>query len=209
MGRLAVPMSTIRIGRSSHKLNSEMEPEKLQDLAVFSVHRALHWEAGSEEKALQKYPGLNREDLAAVEAHVIGCIRSRTRDEITGRPTLSKSLLKDGAYYKGCCRNATVARWNEAEQRFYHWREKFGNIFIETIKYPTDEEEPWWDVFFVVEELEAVKFEIPFDDNATFEGDPSALDEFQDEMWRRSDKHREDLKQLRSDQACSNAMTIE
>ena len=27
-------------------------------------------------------------------------------------------------------RNATVARWNAKEQRFYHWREKFGRIFI-------------------------------------------------------------------------------
>jgi len=58
-----------------------------------------------------------------------------------------------GGYYKGRCRNATVARWNAEEQCFYHWREKFGRIYIETIKYPTDEQEPWWDVFDVVEEL--------------------------------------------------------
>ena len=160
-------MSTIRIGQSGHKLSSAIEPQELQGLAVDDAYRAMHWELASEDKVMEKYPGLNREDLAAVEAYIIGRIRARTRDENTGRPTLSKSLLKNGAYYKGRCRNATVARWNEAEQRFYHWREKFGNIFIETIKYPTDEEEPWWDVFFVVEELEAVKLEIPFDDDVT------------------------------------------
>jgi hypothetical protein len=178
------------------------------DLAVFEVYRELHWELGSEDKVLEKYPGLSREDLASVEAYVMNSIRSRTRDEITGRPTLPRSELRGGAYYKGRCRNATVARWNDDEQCFYHWREKFGNIFIETIKYPTDEDEPWWDVFFVAEELEATKFEIPFDPHATFQGDPSDLDEFQAEMWLRSSEHREDLKQLRKEQALSDATTI-
>jgi len=97
-------------------------------LSVFDVYRALLWELGSVDKVLEKYPGLNRADLAAVEAYLISSIRSRTRDEISGRPTLSKSLLKDGVYYKGRFRNATVARWNEAEQRLYHWREKFGVV---------------------------------------------------------------------------------
>jgi hypothetical protein len=62
------------------------------------------------------------------------------RDELTGRPILPKDQLVHGRFYKGRCRNATIARWNADEQRFYHWREKFGRIFIETIGYPTDDE---------------------------------------------------------------------
>jgi hypothetical protein len=63
-------------------------------------------------------------------------------------------------------------------------------------------------VFFVVEELETPKFQIPFDRAASFQGDPSDLDEFESEMWLRSGEHREDLKQLRNEQARSDAMTI-
>jgi hypothetical protein len=77
-----------------------------------------------------------------------------------------------------------VARWNGHEQTFYHWREKFGRIFIETIRYPTDEEEPWWDVFDVVEELANCKFDIPFDAKAVFSGNPDDLFEFDEEMWQ-------------------------
>jgi hypothetical protein len=55
-------------------------------------------------------------------------IRARTHDDYTARIFLSKASLKHPAYYKGRCRNATIARWNKAEQRFYHWREKFGHI---------------------------------------------------------------------------------
>ena len=187
-----------------------MEPHEPEGLAVYKVYDDLHglFGLGSADKVLEKYPGLTRDDLAAVEAYVINGIRSRTRDAITGRPTLPKSELRDRAYYKGRCRNATVARWNADEQLFYHWREKFGNIFIETIKYPTDEEEPWWDVFFVGEVLEAAKFEIPFDHDAAFEGDPSDLDAFQDEMWLGSNKHQEDLALLLKGKARSDAITI-
>jgi hypothetical protein len=181
-----------RIARLGYKKsNMELEEPKIETLglSVFEVYRALHWKLGSEDKVLEKYPGLNRQDLASVEAYVINGIRSRTHDDLTGRSMLPKSELRNGAYYKGRRRHATVARWNDAKQSFYHWREKFGNIYIETIKYPTGEDEPWWDVFFVVEELKTTKFAIPFDDDATFEGDPFDLAEFQEEMWRGSNKH--------------------
>ena len=124
----------------------------------------------SDEKVLRAYPDLVPDDLAAVRAYIQAGIKSRTHDEITGRPILPKDQLKHGRFYKGRCRNSTVARWNAEENCFYHWREKFGNIFIETIKYPTDETEPWWDVFDVVEELPKPKFEIPFSRDATFSG---------------------------------------
>ncbi len=51
---------------------------------------------------------------------------------------LPKARLKAGAYYVGICRNATVARWNG--QVFYHWRQKFGVQFIETIKHREDDD---------------------------------------------------------------------
>ena len=92
--------------------------------------------------------------------------------------------MLNGRYYKGRCRNATIARWNADENCFYHWREKFGRIYIETIKYPTDVVEPWWDVFDVVEELPGCRFEIPFDAEAAFAGKREDLYEHAEEMWQ-------------------------
>src|ERR1035437_2947918 len=103
-------------------------------------------------------------------------------DELTNRRLVPKSALRDGAYCIGRCRNACVARWNAMEKCFYHWREKFGRIYIEKIKHPVDESE--FDVFRVLEEEEADrKFEIPFDEDATFTGDPEALIEYNERVW--------------------------
>ena len=54
---------------------------------------------------------------------------------------------------------------------------------VETIKYPTDEQEPYCDVFDVVAELVNSKFEIPFDMEASFAGNPADLTEHDAEMW--------------------------
>lgn len=105
-------------------------------------------------------------------------------DELTLRKLLVKPNLEDGAYYVGRCRNATVARWNAKEGQFYHWREKFGQIYIETIKHPDDEER--FDVFRPVRELPDPKFVIPFDEDAAFTGNTTDLNQFNDEMWRRA-----------------------
>lgn len=121
----------------------------------------------------------DRESIAA-------SIKSRIHDEITGRPILSRDKLVHGGYYKGRCGNATVARWNAEESCFFHWREKFDNIFVERIKYPTDESETWWDVFNPVEELPDCRFEIPFDGHAVFAGDPDDLTEHDKEMWHKA-----------------------
>src|ERR1700678_1844111 len=97
-----------------------------------------------------------------------------THDEITGNAILSKAELKDGCYYVGRCRNASVARWNASEEVFYHWREKFGRIYIQTIKHPDDDpvgDGPKFDVFFPIREHETPKFIIPSQEAATYDGD--------------------------------------
>jgi hypothetical protein len=104
-------------------------------------------------------------------------------DEITRRPCLDKADLMHGAYYKGRCRSATMARWNAESQQFFHWREKFGRIYVQTIKHPADES--ILDVFFPATKLDGVKYEIPFDREARFTGAVEDLVEFDSEMWSR------------------------
>ena len=106
-------------------------------------------------------------------------------DELTGRKLLERADLKHGVYYLGRCRNATVARWNAQEGCFYHWREKFNSVFIETIKHPVDEG-PIFDVFRPVSEISDPRFEIPFDDTADFGGVKEYLREHDAELWKRT-----------------------
>ena len=73
----------------------------------------------------------------------------------------AKDLIH-GVYYRGECRNATVARWNEDKQVFFHWRHKFGHNFLEEIKHP--EHETQYDVFVVEEEItDNMHMMIPFE----------------------------------------------
>lgn len=153
------------------------------EITVWTVYRDLAFHGISEGDVLKKYPELVPEDLAAVREHIAASIKSRTHDEFTGRRILLKDRLVHGRYYVGRCRNTTVARWNAEENCFFHWREKAGEIRIRTIKYPTDEQDPWWDVFDVVEELPSCKFVIPFDSEATFTGNRDDLFEHNPEMW--------------------------
>ena len=52
---------------------------------------------------------------------------------------LRKESLQHGAYYKGRCRNATLALWDAPTQSFVHWRKKFDARFLESIRHPVDE----------------------------------------------------------------------
>ena len=70
---------------------------------------------------------------------------------------IAKESLKVGHYYKGSCRNASIARWNG--RVFVHWRYKFGETFAEEISCPEDEK--CYDVFYAQEELDTVDKEIP------------------------------------------------
>lgn len=64
--------------------------------------------------------------------------------------TIQKTDLQTGAYYKGECRNATVARWDGTA--FRHRRFKFGGWFIETIRCPEDDQR--YDTFHAAEKIE-------------------------------------------------------
>ena len=75
-------------------------------------------------------------------------------------PKIAKADLVHGEYYRGRCRNATIARWNAETQRFVHWRHKCGFVYTEEICHPDDEQ--YFDVF-VVEALCEPEKEIPFD----------------------------------------------
>jgi len=62
-----------------------------------------------------------------------------------------KSNLQDGAWYIGQCRNANLAQWDAKRGVFVHWREKFKNLFPETIKHPEDDN--GFDLFWPAEKV--------------------------------------------------------
>jgi len=122
------------------------------------------------------------------------------RDELTGRPILPRDQLWHGVYYRGRCRNALIARWDAKRGVFWHWRQEFDRIFLESIKHPADEKFERLDVFRVVEEWPNPKFEIPIPAEAActdtamwymcaaadvFTGNPADVNEYEKEMWSR------------------------
>lgn len=74
---------------------------------------------------------------------------------------IPKNQLKHGVYYRGRCRNATVARWNGENQKFYYWRNKFGHTYVESIRHIEDDNV--FDAFKAFEEITNPAEEIPFD----------------------------------------------
>ena len=74
---------------------------------------------------------------------------------------IPKNELKHGIYYKGRCRNARIARWNENENQFYYARYKFGDRFIETINHPEDDN--GFDLFYPTAVAAVVDVHIPFE----------------------------------------------
>jgi hypothetical protein len=65
---------------------------------------------------------------------------------------IPKSDLVHGRYYYGRCRNASIARWDGIKEIFIHWRQKFGDVFLEEIK--CREDELHFDVFDPFAEFE-------------------------------------------------------
>lgn len=158
-------------------------PATIRDtgIHVLRVFTDLEFHGLTEAQILERYPALTSADLLFVREEIARKILSRTHDEMMGRALLRRSQLVHGRYYVGRCRHATIARWNAEQRCFYHWREKLGRIYVETILYPTDEMHPWWDAF-IVRELPNAKVEIPFDHEAVFEGNVDDLVEFVQEM---------------------------
>ena len=62
---------------------------------------------------------------------------------------IPKEELVEGGWYRGHCRNATYAQWEDGE--FHYTRHKFGNNFHETI--PCPEDDRGFDVFFAFERI--------------------------------------------------------
>jgi hypothetical protein len=71
--------------------------------------------------------------------------------------------LVHGAYYRGKCRNAHVARWNAETQKFIYMREKFRRVFPEEIGYwiAAKPGEHRFDEFKPYALMEIPPFEIP------------------------------------------------
>lgn len=80
-----------------------------------------------------------------------------TEDDLT----IPVAELEHGCYYRGHCRNALLARWDASTQYFFHWREKFGQRFVERIRHP--EHEKRFDVFLPKAKVEPPAEAIPLD----------------------------------------------
>lgn len=72
------------------------------------------------------------------------------------RPHIAKKDLVAGTYYRGKCRNSTVAVWSGTE--FWYMRNKWNYIFPEAIHAPEDDEV--YDVFFAEEPVTPLPEEI-------------------------------------------------
>lgn len=77
------------------------------------------------------------------------------------RKHLTKETLVHGKYYTGHCRNATEARWDAYKQKFFHWRQKFTERWVESIHCP--ENSIGFDVFYAVSVESNPREEIPLE----------------------------------------------
>lgn len=74
------------------------------------------------------------------------------------RGMLRKCDLEDGAYYRGYCRNATVALWSTRNDCFIYMRQKFERRFAEDIRHPEDDD--GFDLFVPLEKTVPAESEI-------------------------------------------------
>lgn len=66
---------------------------------------------------------------------------------------IPKSEMKPGMWYKGICRNAYTAVWDEKQGCFLHIGYEFGRPYVETIKHFEDVKTLRIDGFIPVEEI--------------------------------------------------------
>jgi hypothetical protein len=70
---------------------------------------------------------------------------------------IPKGLLKDGAYYLGDHRNATVALWCAEKNRFEYWRTKFTARYIDDCNHFEDDD--GYALFVPIKEATQEQFE--------------------------------------------------
>ena len=74
------------------------------------------------------------------------------RHERLKAKSIQKAELKHLAWYRGICRNATIAQWNKTNNKFWYTRHKFGDTFTESINHPEDDN--GFDLFYPFELLQ-------------------------------------------------------
>lgn len=72
---------------------------------------------------------------------------------------IPKAQLEVGAYYKGKCRNASVARWNG--EKFIYQRTKFTMVYFDDIDHPEDDR--GFDLFKPYDKIYDHDVEIPLE----------------------------------------------
>jgi len=106
-------------------------------------------------------------DSVAIAKYGLGHVEKRLRfkrcpDDIAGNhpemPVLRMPFV-DGAYYRGVCRNARIARYVAAANRFVYMREKLGTVYPESIGHA--ENDDGFDLFRPYGIIENPPFEIP------------------------------------------------
>lgn len=65
---------------------------------------------------------------------------------------IEKRNLEGWAYYKGSCRNSSIAMWDPNFEKFIYLRTKFGDTFADQSNHPEDDE--GYDVFIPIEKID-------------------------------------------------------
>lgn len=123
--------------------NTKYILEKLREMQValdkMSPEELRRIDAGTKDDSYVLYSTLERFILSG-------------DDSISAKHTIiAKKDLKDLSYYQGECRNAEYALWVDNLGKFIYMREKFGDIFPETINHPEDYDE--YDLFLPFREV--------------------------------------------------------
>jgi hypothetical protein len=85
-------------------------------------------------------------------------LEQRPKQVCVPPPVLAAPFVH-GAYYRGVCRNAHVARYNAETNKFVYMREKFGHVYPEDICHAGNDN--GFDLFQPYALMENPPFEIP------------------------------------------------
>lgn len=80
--------------------------------------------------------------------------------EAYARGMIAKKDLKNREFYKGRCRNASLAMWVNEISRFVYIREKWGSKFLEDICHPEDDNN--YDLFIPTSKAEDIEPDVLF-----------------------------------------------